>query len=110
MGIVEDKNNNLWFSTSNGISKLDKNYLQKLANNKSDPNNPAKNYNAPIRFKNFNYADGFHGIAAFQNAICEDKDGTIWVGTSDRLTALHPGEEIPDTIPPNIQLTGLALF
>src|SRR4026208_1483789 len=40
----------------------------------------------------------------------EAKDGTIWIGAGDRLTAFHPGEETPDTTAPNIQLTGLTLF
>ncbi len=109
-GILEDKNDNLWFSTSKGISKLDKNYLQKIVNQNNDSNNPSNNHPAAVLFKNINYADGFHGIAVSSNTMFEDKNGTIWIGTSDRVTALHPEEEIPDTIPPNIQLTGLALF
>jgi ligand-binding sensor domain-containing protein/signal transduction histidine kinase len=109
-GILEDKNNNLWFGTSNGISKLDKNYLQKIADKKTNPINQSSNHKTPILFKNFDYTDGFHGISASQNAICEDKNGIIWIGTNNRLTALNPGEEIPDSMPPNIQLTGLALF
>ena len=57
------------------------------------------------------YEDGFSGIGVnFGKTICEAKDGTIWIGADDRLTAFHPGEETPDTIAPNIQLTGLSLF
>ena len=53
----------------------------------------------------------FLGIGVnFGKTIFEAKDGTIWIGADDRLTAFHPGEETPDTIAPNIQLTGLALF
>ncbi|MEO5583499.1 MAG: triple tyrosine motif-containing protein, partial [Saprospiraceae bacterium] len=40
----------------------------------------------------------------------ETRDGTIWIGADDRLTAFHPGVEILDRAGPNIQLTGLALF
>ena len=68
-----------------------------------------KNPESPL-FKNYSYEDGFLGISCSRNAIFEDNNGTIWVGTTDRLTAYHPEGDEPDTIPPNIQLKGISLF
>jgi class 3 adenylate cyclase len=42
--------------------------------------------------------------------MCEDNRGDIWIGANDRLTVYHPDAPYPDTIPPNIQLTGIELF
>jgi two-component sensor histidine kinase len=42
--------------------------------------------------------------------LCQDSKGNIWVGTNDRLTCFHPVGDIPDSIPPGIQLTGISLF
>ena len=38
------------------------------------------------------------------------RDGNIWAGVGNRLTCYHPEGDIPDTIPPTIQLNGVALF
>ena len=56
------------------------------------------------------YADGFLGVNCWVNSIFEDSKKNIWIGTDDRLTCYHPKGDIPDTIPPVIQLYGLALF
>jgi len=64
-----------------------------------------------LLFKTYTYEDGFSGIDVnFGKTIYEAKNGTIWIGAGDRLTAFYPGEERPDTIAPNIQLTGIAFF
>ena len=56
------------------------------------------------------YADGFLGVNCWVNSIFEDSKKNIWIGTDDRLTCYHPEGDIPDTIPPNIQLYSLDLF
>jgi hypothetical protein len=38
------------------------------------------------------------------------KKELIWIGTNDRLTAYHPKAIKRDTIPPNMTMTGVALF
>ncbi len=117
--ILEDKKGNLWFGTRMGLSKLtpDKlaSYLglvdvttDKALMNEFDPSGLVPAHNR--LFKNYSYEDGFLGIGCFANSICEDKNGTIWIGANDRLTAYHPEGDGTDTIAPNIQLTGLALF
>jgi len=106
--IFEDKSGNIWLGTSNGISKLMKKnlaFLDEQASKRSGSNQLG------VLFKNYTYEDGFVGIQVnLGKSIFETKDGSIWIGTADRLTVFHPGEETLDTIPPSIQLTGVALF
>jgi ligand-binding sensor domain-containing protein/class 3 adenylate cyclase len=106
--ILEDKSGNLWFGTRFGLSKL--------ARSKSAEISIKVRLNSvnetDVFFKNYTYEDGFLGIGCIRNSICEDKNGTIWIGTNDRLTAYHPpvGGEIADTLAPNIQVTSIELF
>ena len=99
LSITQDKNDNLWFGTRFGLSKLKSGALNVNANNTGLP-----------LFNNFEYEDGFLGIGCNRGAICQDKTGTIWIGTNDRLTAYHGDGDIADTISPEIQLTGISLF
>jgi ligand-binding sensor domain-containing protein/signal transduction histidine kinase len=104
--ILEDRKGNLWFGTRFGLNKLTKE-KSAIFSDKVKSNNVQK---GDIYFKNYNYDDGFLGIACNNNSIWESKDGTIWIGTNERLTAFHPEGEIEDNIAPNIQLTSLELF
>ncbi len=108
--ILQDKRGDLWFGTANGLSKLVEERLTFLT--KGDPNMPAPVLSNPgPLFKTYMYEDGFSGGGvSIGKTLCEANDGTIWIGANDRITAFHPNEEIPDTIAPNIQLTGLTLF
>ncbi len=103
--IIEDKSGNLWFGTDNGLSKLEKNSLATFDKAKADEAVSGLIKSGPL-FKTYTSEDGCSGGGS---AMCEAKDGTIWIA-SGGLTAFHPGEENPDTIAPNIQLTGLTLF
>ncbi|RPH31383.1 MAG: hypothetical protein EHM93_13940 [Bacteroidales bacterium] len=111
--ILQDKRGNLWFGTGFGLSKLSQ---RNLGIRRSNPNeavlNSSKKNNKilPNLFKNYTYEDGFLGIGCNRGTICEDYSGTIWIGANDRLTAFHPDGDDLDTIPPNIQLTGIDLY
>ncbi|MBK5280235.1 MAG: hypothetical protein JJE09_15355, partial [Bacteroidia bacterium] len=103
--ILEDAAGNLWLGTINGLSRM-----SKAGVNESTPR-PNKDGNAgSVIFKNYLYADGFLGVGTWYNSLVQDKNGIIWAGTTDRITAYHKEEDIPDTIPPHIQLSGIALF
>jgi ligand-binding sensor domain-containing protein/serine phosphatase RsbU (regulator of sigma subunit) len=99
LSALKDRNGDLWFGTRAGLNKLE---LKQLALKATDPNLPL--------FKTYLYEDGFLGIGCYGNAIYEAKNGTIWIGANERLTAYHPEGDIPDSIAPTIQLTGLELF
>jgi ligand-binding sensor domain-containing protein len=101
--IVEDKDGNLWFLTNNGLCKM-----KSPGNNKREKPDP--DHTKISLFTTYLYADGFFGVGSHLNSMILDRNGNIWAGTGNRLTCYHPEGDIPDTIPPTIQLTGLALF
>jgi len=116
LSMLEDKSGNLWFGTRFGLSKLSPENKEKLVLF-SDPDSyrdkSAPEAKGKVFFKNYAYEDGFLGIGVNGGkTICEDKNGTIWIGANDRLTAFHPpaGGEVADTTAPNIQLINIALF
>jgi len=117
--ILEDKSG-LWFGTRFGLSKLEKNKLSSFTTVMTD-----KSIFPQVLgdkgglgfgesgglFTTYMYEDGFSGIGVNPGkTMLEAKDGTIWIGADDRLTAMHPGVKTLDTTAPNIQITGLALF
>jgi ligand-binding sensor domain-containing protein/signal transduction histidine kinase len=63
-----------------------------------------------VNIKNYNYEDGFTGISCNLDALYIQSDGTLWAGTTNKLTAFHKlfEREIPDQT--NIQITNLQLF
>ncbi len=107
LSILEDKSGNLWFGTRLGLSKLSYSKLVEL-NDKVKLNNFS---NDEVLFKNYTYDDGFYGVGCNGGkTILEDKNGNIWIGANDRLTAYHPQGDKINTIPPNIKITNLELF
>jgi len=117
--IFKDHKGNLWFGTSEGISKLVADNIDSLIENISKTRNtinkePKLLAENKIYFKNFKYYDGFlgYGVNEGNNGknVYEASDGTMWIAANDRLTAYYPKGDMPDTIPPNIQLTGIDLF
>jgi len=103
--ILEDASGNIWFGTSNGLSMM-----SKASENKSTSGFNKDNHAGEVIFKNYSYADGFLGVGTWYNSLVQDKNGIIWAGATDRITAYHKEEDKPDTIPPHIQLSGISLF
>ncbi len=104
--ILEDNHGDLWIGTRLGLSKLSTSVLHSF----SGDSNSISLRQEDILFTNYTYENGFLGIGCNTNAMMESKDGTIWIGTNDRLTAYHPEGEVTDTLPPTIQITGIELF
>ncbi len=103
---MSDHAGNLWFGTRSGLNKLSKNVLDTIAEKVLT----GTLRESDVSFRTYMYEDGFLGGACYMSSICERNDGTIWVGTNDRVTVYHPEGDTPDTIAPNIQLTGIELF
>ncbi|HEY6978810.1 MAG TPA: triple tyrosine motif-containing protein, partial [Chitinophagaceae bacterium] len=61
-------------------------------------------------FKKYTVSEGFSGGGTYENSITQDTAGNIWMSGTDRVTVYHPEGDIPDTIPPVIQLSNIALF
>ena len=118
MSMLQDQQGNLWFGTRFGLNKLTPAALARLSAYTEVTEGKTGQSSSSVKggrtedvfFKSFTYEDGFLGIGCIRNSICEDKNGTIWVGCTDRLTAYHPEGDERDTIAPNIQLTNIELF
>ena len=59
--IMQDKNENLWFGTSMGLSKYDGNI-----------------------FTNYNHAGGLADNSV--NSLLQDKAGNLWIGTNEGIS------------------------
>ncbi len=123
--ILEDKKENLWFGTRVGLSKLTKEKLLAFNRDMQKSGGVSVPANLPTSashpdpssfgregafFENFTYENGFLGMGCFANSICEDKNGSIWIGANDRLTVYHPDGDLEDTLAPNVELTGIQIF
>ena len=97
--LFEDTHGKIWIGTRLGPNILDPGTLAKKSERPEVP-----------LFKNYSYDDGFLGIGCNMGAIFEDRSGIIWIGSTNRLTAIHPEAEVKDTVAPNIQLTNIQLF
>ena len=111
LSILEDnsdshRNGNLWFGTRFGLSVLSKAKVFEI----NDKVKSGSINERDVFFKKYNYDDGFYGVGCNGKSILQDKNGTIWIGANDRLTAFHSSGVEPDTIPPNIKLTSISLF
>jgi ligand-binding sensor domain-containing protein/class 3 adenylate cyclase len=106
--MLQDKAGNLWFGTRFGLNKLSKKKLVDFF----DKYKSGKLSEKDLLFKSYGYEDGFLGTGVnLGKTIYEARDGTIWIGANDRLTAYHPTKaDVPNTLAPNIQLTSISLF
>jgi len=97
--VFKAKNGDLWISTVDGLNKLNP------ESNLSDTG-----HKTAYIFKRYTRSEGFLGVGTYWNSITEDSKGNLWFGTNGRITNYHPEGDIPDTVPPTLQLTGIRLF
>ncbi|MFB6258615.1 MAG: two-component regulator propeller domain-containing protein [Flavobacteriales bacterium] len=55
-------------------------------------------------------AEGFRGLECQQDAIYEEKDGSLWFGTLDGAIKYEPELDRPNKVPPKVHITGVRLF
>lgn len=101
--IVEDNDENIWFLTYNGLCKM-----RTQHKNREREKIPGQTPGA--LFTNYLDADGFLGVGGHYNSLTLGRNGNIWAGTENHITCYHPERDAPDTIPPQIHMTGISLF
>ena len=89
MAIEIDHSNNLWISTSSGISKLD---------------------SKTGTFQNYYVYDGLPCNEFRPGASFKDKDGTIYFGGTDGLVYFNPDSINNNPVKPNLIFTSLKIF
>ncbi len=101
--IREDHDGNMWFLSRNGLCMM-----QSIKKENSEKTHTGRSQ-TPL-FKNYLLSDGFLGVGSDYNTLTFARDGKLWAGAVDRLTRYNHEKDVPDTIPPNIQLTSVSLF
>jgi len=87
-GILSDNDGNLWMSTNNGISKLDK---------------------ERENFHNYNENDGLQNNEFNRYAFCKTRDGILFFGGVNGFNYFDPSELNDSTIMPNVMITGFKI-
>ena len=104
--MFRDGEGNFLIGTSVGLSIIE----AKNANNLDSLKENRLAKSAPL-FYNYSFEDGFLGVGVNGgNTITQGNDGTVWIGTNDRLTAFHASNFKIDTLKPNVQITNIELF
>ncbi len=106
--IAEDHQGKLWFGTRWGLSSL---IGSSEAVKKELTSEQVSNaHSAGVFFGNHTRNQGFMGIGVNSRAMHQGKDGLMWIGANDILTAFHPGNVTADTARPYIYLLWVGLF
>lgn len=106
-GLCQDRKGNMYFGSRYDLKFISEENLKELDKKiASGTVTESEGF-----FREIGVEDGFlsEGINEGE-AIVEDRNGTIWIGSSERLTAYSPSSVVEDTLAPNIQLTGIDLF
>ena len=88
-GILEDKHQNLWLATNEGLSEF-------LIRSNS--------------FKNYTQADGLQGSEFLINAYAQNKSGEMFFGGTGGMNVFHPDSLRENNRVPPVYITGLRLF
>ncbi|MEY4541559.1 MAG: hypothetical protein RLZZ306_3316, partial [Bacteroidota bacterium] len=88
-GILEDKHQNLWLATNQGLSQF-------LVKSNS--------------FKNYSQADGLQGSEFLINAYAQNKAGEMFFGGTGGMNVFHPDSLLENNKVPPVYITGLRLF
>jgi len=88
-GILEDKHQNLWLATNEGLSEF-------LVSSNS--------------FKNYTKADGLQGSEFLINAYAQSKKGEMFFGGTGGLNIFNPDSLKENNKVPSVYITGLRLF
>jgi len=99
VSMLIDSKGNLWAGSNSYLHFIKKESLEGIDTS-----------NREIFINSFGIEDGFSGTRCNVGALMEDKNGTIWIGTQDRLIAYHGENSTEKTVPPNLKITNIRLF
>lgn len=96
LGLITDASGGIWVSTLNGVYQI----IFQSEDQRS------------FHINHFGYAEGLITLECNQNAIFEDVDHTIWVGTSEGLVQINPklNDDLFRFRKPELLITGVRLF
>lgn len=92
--MVFDDDGNLWAGTTRGINKLDIDHYNKTGEK---------------IFKRYGVLEGFRGLEC-TSAVCRDKKGFLWFGTTKGAIKYNPEADKPNKLPPLTHITKIQLF
>lgn len=98
ISVLVDSQDNLWAGTRTGINIISKNQLQVIKDSLKYP-----------IYENYSYEDGFIGMSCNLGALEQSKDGTVWIGTTDRLTSFKSSIRNGISEPLNLEITDVKL-
>lgn len=88
-GILEDEYGKLWFGTDKGLGSL---------------------LPGTDTFRNYTDIDGLQSNQFIKNAFCRTKDGRMYLGGINGITAFHPAQLVDNPYTPQVIITELHLF
>ena len=96
LGIICDQSGDMWISTMNGVYQI-------LLNEEGEND---------FSINHFGRAEGLITLECNQNALYEDRENFIWVGTSEGLVRINPSmnDELFRFRKPEMIITGVRLF
>ncbi|MBK9190239.1 MAG: histidine kinase [Crocinitomicaceae bacterium] len=96
LGIICDQSGDMWISTMNGVYQI---LLKEEGEN-------------DFSINHFGKAEGLITLECNQNALFEDNDNFIWVGTSEGLVRINPSmnDDLFRFRKPEMIITGVRLF
>ncbi len=97
LGVVEDKNRNIWILTANGMTSV---------NIFTDERHDSTN----VRLYNYNVLDGFHAASVNERAITCTSDGSIIVGGANGVNVFNPSDISYNKEKPQVRFTSLSTF
>lgn len=96
--LIKDKYDNIWLGTSQGLSKLNSNYLDLIEEKTDEP-----------LFINYSYQDGFISDECTKGGFV-DAQNNLWLGTSKGVIKLNDTRLAFDSISPSVLLKKVELF
>ncbi|MCH2235842.1 MAG: histidine kinase [Crocinitomicaceae bacterium] len=97
LGLLETKNRTVWVSTAFGVYNIGTTIF---------------NRHEQLLIRQFGKVEGIVNLECNLNAIYEDSDGFVWVGTSTGLCKIDPekSDQLFELKSPRVQFTNLRLF